>query len=138
MNPQDMVESGNTEIGRKAIQNLMEIFKSMPFYSAEEVLADMDSIRGSWGNSHMVKGSNRKIKKIIKKNLKEYSRRDDYKYFKIIQIPADEKGEDKASTQIDVIFAGRFSVSACGKHIRRFMSRETGPFVWIFREWVSE
>jgi hypothetical protein len=68
----------------------------------------MDEIRGSWGNTPMGKGSKRKIKKIIIKNLKVFSQRDDFKYFKIIQIPADEKWGDKASSQIDVIFAGRF------------------------------
>jgi hypothetical protein len=138
MDRQDIIENRKPEDGKKAIQKLMEALRTMPFYSVEKVLDDMGAIKGSWGDSYMVKGSNRKIKKVIKKNLKEFSRRDDFKYFKIIQIPADEKGEEKASAQIDVIFAGHFSVSACRKHIMRFMSRGVGPFVWIFREWMND
>jgi hypothetical protein len=138
MDRQDIIESRKPEDGKKAIQKLMEALRAMPFYSVEEVLADIGAIRGSWGNSYMVKGSYRKITKIIKKNLKEFSQCDDFKYFRIIQIPADEKGEEKASAHIDVIFAGRFSVSVYGKHIRRFMSRGVGPYVWIFREWMND
>jgi hypothetical protein len=109
MSDNDIVEKGKTDDAKKAVQILMsEALKATPYYTEEAILASIDGIRASWGNTPMAKGSRRKIKKIIIKNLKEFSRREDFKYFKIVQLPAYERLGEKASSQIDVFFAGRF------------------------------